>query len=311
VKFARFVAGRLATGVLVLWAAATLTFLMMQLTGGDVAVAILGGPDAMPTAEQLAKVRAEYGLDRPLIVQYGEWLWKLVHGDLGQSYRLRIPVSEAIGEQIWSTVTLTLVSAVLALSLAIGVALLTARRKSRWIARTASAVELVLIGIPVFVIGIVLLLVFAFYFPVLPVANAPGFSGLILPALTLALPMGATLAQLLRQELEEVLEQPFILTARARGLSDAATRLGHALRHALGPLVTLSGFMFAMLMAGAAVTESLFSRPGVGRLMVEATTATDIPVVIGVTLLSAVFYVIASIVVDLIGTLIDPRTAVA
>lgn len=307
----RFLAGRIATGAVVLWAAATLTFMMMQLTGGDVAIAILGGPDAMPTAEQLAKVRTEYGLDQPVIVQYGDWLWKLVHGDFGHSYRLRIPVADAIGEQVWSTITLTLVSGVFSIALAIAVALLTARRRKAWIGKVSSSVELVLISIPVFVIGIGLLLAFAFYLPILPVANAPGFTGLILPALTLSLSMAPTLAQILRQELEEVLEQPFILTARSRGLSEAATRVGHALRHALGPIVTLSGFMFAALMAGAAVTETLFSRPGIGRLMVEATTATDIPVVIGVTLLSAVFYVIASIVVDLLGTLIDPRIAAA
>lgn len=310
-NLARFIAGRLATGVLVLWAAATLTFVMMQLTGGDIAVAILGGPDAMPTAEQLDKVRAEYGLDRPLLAQYAEWLGKLIQGDLGQSYRLRIPVAEAIGEQAWSTISLTLTAAIFSLVTAIVVALLTARRKSAWIARISSGVELVLISIPVFVIGIMLLLVFAFYFPILPVANAPGLGGLILPALTLSLAMAPTLTQILRQELEDVLEQPFILTARSRGLSEAGTRVGHALRHALGPIVTLSGFMFAALMAGAAVTETLFSRPGIGRLMVEATAATDIPVVIGVTVLSAVFYVIASIVVDVLGTLLDPRTAAA
>lgn len=307
----RFLAGRIVTGAVVLWAAATLTFLMMQFTGGDVAIAILGGPDAMPTAEQLAKVRTEYGLDQPVIVQYGDWLWKLLQGDFGHSYRLRIPVADAIGEQMWSTITLTLVSGVFSIALAIAVALLTARRRNAWIGKVSSGVELVLISVPVFVIGIGLLLAFAFYLPILPVATAPGFTGLILPALTLSLSMAPTLAQILRQELEDVLEQPFILTARSRGLSEAATRLGHALRHALGPIITLSGFMFAALMAGAAVTETLFSRPGIGRLMVEATTATDIPVVIGVTLLSAVFYVIASIVVDVLGTLIDPRIAIA
>lgn len=310
-NIARFLAGRIATGIIVLWAAATLTFLMMQLTGGDVAVAILGGPDAMPTAEQLEKVRAEYGLDRPLLAQYGEWLWKLAHGDLGQSYRLRIPVAEALGDQVWSTIALTSTAAVLSLLVAIVVALLTARRRNRWIGRISSGIELVLISIPVFVVGIGLLLAFAFYLPILPVANAPGIRGLILPALTMVLVIAPTLTQILRQELEEVLEQPFILTARSRGLSETATRVGHALRHAIGPIVTLSGFMFAAMMSGAAVAETLFSRPGIGRLMVEATTATDIPVVIGVTILSALFYVVASILVDLIGSLTDPRTATA
>ncbi|MET0251027.1 MAG: ABC transporter permease [Novosphingobium sp.] len=307
----RFLATRLVTGIVVLWAAATLAFVMMQTTGGDIAVAILGGPDAMPSAEQLEKVRAEYGLDRPVLVQYADWLGRLVQGDLGQSYRLRIPVAEAIGEQILPTLQLTSAAAALAIVLAVAVALLTAGRERGWIGQAASGIELVLISMPVFVIGIALLLAFAFYFPVLPVANAPGFQGLVLPAVTLGLPMAATLAQLLRQEMESVLEQPFILTVRARGLSDAATRLGHALPHAITPLLTVAGFFFATLMAGAAVTETLFSRPGVGRLMVEATTMTDIPVVIGVTLLSAAFYVIVNILVDLAGAVIDPRTAAA
>lgn len=303
----RFLAARLLTGAIVLWGAATLTFVMMHLTSGDTAVAILGGPDAMPTAEQIAAVRAEYGLDRPFIVQYGDWLWRLLHGDLGQSYRLRIPVSEAIADQLWPTVQLGLTSAALAFVLAILSATLTVRRKHAWIGKLASINELVFVAVPVFVVGIALLLTFAFYFPILPVANATGIAGLVLPAITLALPMAATLAQVLRQELEDVLEQPFILTARARGLSDLATRFGHALRHALMPVITLSGFFLAALMSSTAVTESLFSRPGVGRLLVDASNTTDVPVVVGITILSALFYVIASVAVDLFGAVVDPR----
>lgn len=303
----RFLAARLLTGAIVLWGAATLTFVMMHLTSGDTAVAILGGPDAMPTAEQIAAVRAEYGLDRPFIVQYGDWLWRLLHGDLGQSYRLRIPVSEAIADQLWPTVQLGLTSAALAFVLAILSATLTVRRKRTWIGKLASINELVFVAVPVFVVGIALLLIFAFYFPILPVANATGIAGLVLPAITLALPMAATLAQVLRQELEDVLEQPFILTARARGLSDLATRFRHALRHALMPVITLSGFFLAALMSSTAVTESLFSRPGVGRLLVDASNTTDVPVVVGITILSALFYVIASVAVDLFGAVVDPR----
>ncbi|HIQ17445.1 MAG TPA: ABC transporter permease [Novosphingobium capsulatum] len=307
----RFLARRLALGLAVLWAAATLTFAMMNLTGGDTAVAILGGPDAMPTAEALAKVRAEYGLDQPLWRQYGDWLWRLVHGDLGQSYRLRIPVSTAIAEQIWPTVKLALLAGSLGVALAIAVALATANRKARWIAATASVVELVLISMPSFVLGIAFLLVFAFYWPVFPVADAPGLAGLALPVITLALPIAATLSQILRAELELVLEQPFILTARARGLSDAGVRLGHALRHTLSQLLTLSGLVFAALLGGAAVTESLFSRPGIGRLLIDATTATDVPVVVGVTIVTALAYVLSSLVVDLASALVDLRTASA
>lgn len=308
-RLASFLLGRAFSGAIVLWAAVTLTFLMMSLTSGDTAIAILGGPDAMPSAEQIAKVREEYGLDKPLVVQYADYIGRLLHGDLGQSYRLRIPVTDAIAEQFWPTVQLALWSGIVATALAILVAVATARRR-RWIGQLASTIELVIVSIPSFVIGIGLLLAFAFYFRLLPVANAPGWRGLVLPVLTLSLPMAAMLSQVLRQELEDVLEQPFILTARARGLSDLGTRLRHALRHAMTPILTLSGFVIATLLAGAAVTESLFARPGIGRLMVDATTASDVPVVIGVTVVSALFFVIASLIVDLLGAIIDPRTAV-
>lgn len=307
-SFPRFLFARLLAGILVLWAAATLTFLMMHLTGGDTAIAILGGPDAMPTATQIAKVREEYGLDQPLLVQYGDFLHKLVLGDLGQSYRLRIPVADAIAEQLWPTITLAFSAAVTAITLAVLIAVATARR-STLVRETASTGELLVIAMPTFVIGLALLLLFAVYVPVFPVANAPGWRGLVLPTLSLALPIAAMLAQVLRQELEDVLEQPFILTARSRGLSDIGTRLGHALRHAATPVITLSGFVLATLLGGAAVTEALFARPGIGRLMVEATNATDVPVVVGVTLFGALVYVIANLIVDVVGALIDPRTA--
>lgn len=309
-SFSRFLLGRFIAGLVVLWAAATLTFLMMHMTGGDTAIAILGGPDAMPTAAQIARVRAEYGLDQPLIVQYEDFLHKLVLGDLGQSYRLRIPVADAIAEQLWPTITLAFSAAVTAIVLAVLIAVTTARR-GKLVREAASTGELLIIAMPTFVIGLALLMAFAVYMPIFPVANAPGWRGLVLPTLSLALPIAAMLAQVLRQELEDVLEQPFILTARSRGLSDMATRLQHALRHAATPVITLSGFVLATLLGGAAVTEALFARPGIGRLMVDATSATDVPVVVGVTLFGALVYVIANLVVDLVGALIDPRTAAA
>lgn len=309
-SFPRFLIGRFIAGLVVLWAAATLTFLMMHMTGGDTAIAILGGPDAMPTAAQIARVRAEYGLDQPLIVQYGDFLHKLVLGDLGESYRLRIPVVDAIAEQIWPTITLAFSAAVTSVVLAVLIAVTTARR-GKLVREAASTGELLVIAMPTFVIGLALLMAFAVYLPIFPVANAPGWRGLVLPALSLALPIAAMLAQVLRQELEDVLEQPFILTARSRGLSDMATRLQHALRHAATPVITLSGFVLATLLGGAAVTEALFARPGIGRLMVEATSATDVPVVVGITLFGALVYVIANLIVDVVGALIDPRTAAA
>lgn len=297
---------RLLTSLLVLWGAASLTFIALNVTAGDTALAILGGPDAMPTPEVLEQVRREYGLDQPLIVQYGQYLGRLAQGDLGESYRLRIPVIEAIAQNAGATVQLAFWAALLAVSLALLTALLTAKR-ARWITASASGSELVLSSMPSFVLGILLLLVFSFELHWFPAAGSNGWRSLVLPTLTLALPLAAVLTQVLRQELEDILEQPFIVMARARGMSEALVRLGHALRHALIPLVTLSGFILASLLGGAVITETLFARQGVGRLMLEATTGKDIPVVLGITLLAAFIYVLVNLLVDLLNGLIDPR----
>lgn len=302
------IALRLLAGLGVLWGAATLTFLAVNLSGGDTALAILGGPEALPTPELLAQVRVEYGLDQPLIMQYGNYLARLLQGDLGESYRLRIPVAQAISEQIGATLQLSFTAALLAVVLALVCAIWTAKR-SRWVRSVASGTELVLSSTPSFVIGILLLLVFSFHWHWLPPSGSVGWRSLILPSIALALPVAAVLTQLLRQSLEDTLEQPFIAMARARGLSETAVRLRHALRHALVPLVTLAGFIFASLLGGAVVIELLFARQGIGRLMLDATTNKDVPMVLGVTLLAAAIYVLVNLAVDLINRWIDPRSA--
>lgn len=299
---------RLVASIGVLWGAATLTFVSLNVTGGDTALAILGGQNALPTPEVLARVRSEYGLDQPLSIQYLQYLGRLAQGDLGESYRLHIPVSRAIGQQLGATIQLSAWAALLAVSQAVVVAITTAKR-ARWIGALSSGSELVLLSMPTFVLGILLLLVFSFQLQLLPPAGTRGWQSLVLPTITLALPIGASLSQVLRQELEDILEQPFIVMARARGLSEAGVRLGHALRHALIPLVTLSGFIFATLLGGAVITETLFARQGVGRLMIEAATNKDVPLVLGITLLAAVIYVLVNLVVDVLNALIDPRAA--
>ncbi|KAF1006583.1 MAG: Glutathione transport system permease protein GsiC [Pseudomonas fluorescens] len=300
------IALRLLAGIGVLWGAATLTFLAIHFSSGDPALAILGGPDALPTAQQLDQVRQEYGLDQPLWVQYGRYLSRVAQGDLGESYRLRIPVTRAIGNQVGATVQLALSAAVLALALALVSALLTAKR-TPWVRNLASGAELVLSSTPSFVWGILLLLVFSFQWHLLPPSGSGSWQTLILPTVALALPIAAMLSQVLRQELEDILEQPFIAMARARGMSETGVRLGHALRHTLVPLVTLSGFIFASLLGGAVVTEMLFARQGIGRMMLDSAITKDGPVVLGITLLAALVYVVVNLAVDVLNGLIDPR----
>jgi peptide/nickel transport system permease protein len=297
---------RVLAGLGVLWGAATLTFLAINLSGGDTALAILGGPESMPTQEMIARVRQEYGLDQPLIVQYGQYVLRLAQGDLGESYRLRIPVTRAIGAQIGATVQLSICAAVLAVLLAVISAITTAGR-GPWVRSLVSGSELVLSSVPSFVIGILLLLVFAFRWHLLPPSGSGSWQSLILPTLALALPIAAVLTQVLRQELEDILDQPFIAMARARGMSETGVRLRHALRHAMVPLITLAGFVFASLLGGAVVVELLFSRQGIGRLMLDAANSKDVPMVLGITLLAAAIYVAVNLVVDLVNHWVDPR----
>lgn len=301
---------RLVAGLGVLWGAATLMFVTINVTAGDPALAILGGAEAVPTPAALERVRHDYHLDEPLYRQYLICLGRLAHGDLGESYRLRIPVARAITQQLGPTVQLALCAGALAIVVSVVVAIFTAGR-APWLRRISSAAELIGSSVPGFVFGILLLLLFSFQLHWLPASGQNSWRALVLPSLTLALPLTGMLTQVLRGEIEDVLDRPFITAARSRGLSETGVRLGHALRHALIPLVTLSGTFFGMLLGGAVVAETLFARQGVGRLLVDATSNKDVPVVLGVTLLSATAYVVTNLTVDLINTAVDPRTRAA
>ncbi len=303
-------AGRLGVRVLgavgVLWGAATATFVALAVIPGDIAYAVVGGADSNPSPEVLAEVRREYGLDRPLLVQYGAYLLRLASGDLGTSYRFHSPVGTLIAEQVGPTVALALAAAVVAVLGAVVVALATAGRRPA-VRGAVSGVELVLASLPSFWLGIVLLTVFSFGLGWFPAIGGEGWRGLVLPTLTLALPLGAVLAQVLRASVEEVLDEPFVVTARSRGLTDTAVRVRHVLRHALVPLTTMSGFVVGGLLGGAVITETLFNRQGLGRLLLSAVTSKDMPVVLGLVLLSAAVYVVVNLVVDATYPLIDPR----
>jgi peptide/nickel transport system permease protein len=303
---AKRVGWRVAAGVGVLWGAATLSFLALHATAGDAALSTVSGQGADPTQAVLQQVRRDYGLDLPLWRQYVDYLGRLVHGDLGESYQQRIPVSQAIGQQLGQTVQLAVGAAVLAVVIAVVVAVLTAKR-GPWLRSATTGTELVVASMPTFVLGLVLLIVFSIGLKWLPVSGQDGFRSLVLPTCTLALPIAAVLAQVLRSELEDVLEQPFVLTARARGMRDVTVRLRHALRHALIQLVTMAGYVIGSLLGGAVITESLFNRQGLGQLMLTATTNKDIPLVIGVIIFAAFVYVVVNLVVDIVYSIVDPR----
>jgi peptide/nickel transport system permease protein len=303
---ARRVIVRLAGVVGVLWGAATLTFIVEQLMPTDPAQTILGGAGAKPTPEQLAAVRAQYGFDKPVIVQYFDYLGGLLRGDLGTSYVRKQPVSDIIGQQLGSTLTLTIVALIASWLIAVVVTLLTAHR-SRGLAALGSGLETLLAALPQYWLGIVLLVVFAFMLHWLPVVGDGGPEGLVLPTLTLALPLAGFLGQVTRDEFSSAMEQPFAVSARARGMSDLAVRWRHALRHAVLPGLTLSGWALGSLFSTAVIVEAVFVRPGLGRVLVDAVTSQDMPVVVGVTLFVAAVYVLANLLVNLAFGRIDPR----
>jgi peptide/nickel transport system permease protein len=213
---------------------------------------------------------------------------------------------QLVGEQLGSTVVLAASAAVVAVVGAVVAALATAGRRPA-VRGPVSGIELVLASLPSFWLGIVLLTVFSFTLGWFPAIGGDGWRGLVLPTLTLALPIGAVLSQVARSAVEEVLDEPFVVTARARGLSDAAVRVRHVLRHTLVPLTTMTGYVVGGLFGGAVITETLFNRAGLGRLLLSAVNSKDMPVVLGLVLLSAAVYVVINLVVDALYPIVDPR----
>ncbi|UCJ15575.1 ABC transporter permease [Pseudomonas sp. MM211] len=306
VALARRFFHRLLGGAFVLWAIATLIFFVMRLMPGDPVLAILGGPSGNPTPETIAEATREYGLDKPLPVQYGLYLGKLVQGDLGSSYSQHLPVTRVLAEQFWPTLELTLFSLLLAWLLVLLLTVLTAGRR-HWVGGLASMLETLAASIPHFWLAILLLAVFAFGLRWFPPAGSDGWRTLILPSLALAIPLAGFIAQVTRESLELTLEQPFVLTARTRGLSDIAVRFRHALRHALLPGISLSGWAIGSLISGAVVVEVIFSRRGLGRQLYQAVQAQDLPLAIGISLVVAAGYVLINVVVDALYQWVDPR----
>lgn len=296
---------RLAAGLAVLYGAASLAFLSLHLIPGD-PVAILLGPATTASPEVRRQISAELGFDRPLLTQYLGHLGRLASGDLGSSYQLQRPVGWLIADQLGPTVQLAAAAIIVALALALISAVGTAGRHPA--ARAlASAWELTAISLPSYWLGVLLLTAFSFHLRLFPIIGGAGPAALVLPALTLALPIAGVLAQVLREGLESALAQLFALTARARGLSQTAVRLRHALRHAAGSLATLAGWLVGTLLGGAVLVETVFGRPGLGALTLQAVQNRDMPVVMGVVLVSAVTFVVISALVDLLHLAIDPR----
>lgn len=301
----RAVARRLGAGLVVLWVAATAAYLALLAAPGDTVDNIVGdGPD---TPQIRAEIIADWGLDRPAVVQYLDYLGRLGGGDLGRSYLLQRPVAEVIGEQLAPTLRLAVAAAGLGVLIALLIAVATAGNRRPWLRRLSSGTELLLVSTPSFLIGLLLLSVLSFRFGLFPVSGDQGVAALVLPAVTLALPIAGLLAQVLRDGIDKALDEPFVLTARSRGVRERTVLVRHALRHAVLPAVSLAGWVFGVVVGGTVVVEQVFGRPGLGQVTLSAVTTRDMPVVLAVVTLSAAGYVVVNTTADLAYLLVDPR----
>jgi peptide/nickel transport system permease protein len=305
----RMVVRRIGWAILVVWFAVTAAFLATVAIPADPARALLG-PHA--TTEALDRVRAHYCLDRGIAAQYGCWIDRVAHGDLGESYRTKRAVTAIIASRIWPTAQLAVAAIALQLLLGVPLGIASAVRRGGWPDYAAGLVGLVGQSAPPLFVGTVLLYVFAYRFGWFPISGYgeglwDRLAHLVLPATTLATVGVAYYARVVRAELLDQLREDYVRTARAKGLPERSVIGRHALRNALGPLTTLVGVDLGVLLGGAVVTEFIFAWPGLGREVLQAILEIDIPLVLGVVMVSAAAIAFANLLADLVQLWIDPR----
>jgi ABC-type dipeptide/oligopeptide/nickel transport system permease component len=302
---ARYVGQRLLQAVFVLWLAATLTFVALQLTPGDPAQALLAASGATP--EEVAERRAQLALDDPLLLQYVRFLMNLVRGDLGRSWLHGRAVGRMMLEQLPPTAELAAAATAVGVSLGLALGVIAAIRRRTWADAAATALAVVGLSTPTYWSGLLAILVFSLHLRWLPATGEGDLRHLVLPALVLGFALSGSIARVVRARMVEVLEAPFVLAARARGLPAWRVLFVHVLRAALGPALAVTTLQFGFLLGGAVVTESVFARRGLGRLAVEAILWQDLPVVRGIVLVSALAYVTVNLAADLLQAWLDPR----
>ncbi|MER6158222.1 ABC transporter permease [Streptomyces sp. NPDC001868] len=309
----RYVIKRVAQALGVLWAAYTVSFLVLVLLPGDPvsAMAGAGAESNQVDPAQLARLRHEYGFDKPVLAQYADYLGRAVRGDFGDSISTGRPVTTTLGDALPQTLTLTGTALLLAVVLGGGLALSATYTSRRWLRQLLLSLPPLGVSVPTFWVGLLLVELFSFRLRWFPAFGNDGWRGLVLPALTLAIPTGAQVAQVLAKSLLTTLDQAYVETARAKGASRPRIHLRHALRNASLPALTVVGLLAGQLIAGSVVVETVFSRDGLGRVTVAAVTAQDIPLVQGVVVFGALIFVLANLIVDLVYPLLDPRIVVA
>ncbi|MGW0578442.1 ABC transporter permease [Streptomyces sp. NPDC002920] len=309
----RYVITRLAQAVGVLWAAYTVTFLVLDFLPGDPVSAMAGaGADTgQVDPAQLAALRHQYGFDKPVLAQYADYLGRAVRGDFGDSVSTGRPVTETLADALPQTLQLTGAALLLAVLLGGGLAVLATYTTRRWLRQVLLSLPPLGVSVPTFWVGLLLVEVFSFRARLFPAFGNDGLKGLVLPALTLAIPTGALVAQVLAKSLFTALDQAYVETARAKGAGRWRIHLRHALRNASLPALTIVGLLAGQLIAGSVVVETVFSRDGLGRVTAAAVTVQDIPLVQGVVVFGALIFVTANLIVDLVYPLLDPRIVVA
>jgi peptide/nickel transport system permease protein len=314
-----FILRRLAQAVLVMLAVGLIAFSLFRFVGDPVLFML--GQDATP--EDRVRITKMLGLDRPYYVQYANFVARAVQGDFGRSLRQVQPVSKLIAERLPATLELSLVAALFALAGGVSMGVYTALRRNSWLSQFLLAVSLVGVSLPTFLIGILLILVFAVLLGWLPsfgrgdtvalgwwstgLLTASGLKSLILPAVTLGLFQMTLIQRLVRAEMIEVLRTDYIKFARARGLTDRAVYFGHALKNTLVPVITITGLQLGAIIAFAIITETVFQWPGMGLLFIQAVGFADVPVMAAYLCLIALFFVVINLVVDLLYYAVDPR----
>ncbi|QCK85485.1 ABC transporter permease [Phreatobacter aquaticus] len=307
-----YIVRRVIQTIPVMAVVALFVFSLLYIAPGDPA-AVIAGDQASP--EDVLKIRQSLGLDRPFLVRFTEWAWRIIQFDLGTSIFTGLPVTQLIAQRLEPTLSLMVVTLILAITIAVPMGVISAWKAGTIIDRAIMAFAVFGFSVPVFVVGYLLAYVFALELDWLPVQGYtpiskglwPWFENLILPAIALGCVYIALIARITRATMLEVLQQDYIRTARAKGVAQPGILFIHALKNAAVPIVTVIGLGIALLIGGAVVTESVFAIPGLGRLTVDAILRRDYPVIQGVVLLFSFVYVLVNLAIDLVYTLVDPR----
>ena len=301
----KYIAKRLLAMIPVILGVTLIVYLIMSLAPGDPARTILG---EQATEEQVNELREEMGLNDPIIVQYFKYIWNLLHGNLGRSYQSRIDVSTEIFSRFPNTIKLALAASLFSVILALPLGIIAAVKQNTFFDSFSMFVAIIGISCPTFWFGLILILVFAVNLKWFPVSGqVDNFRGMVLPALTLAFNSMAAMARVTRSSMLEVIRQDYIRTARAKGVSQRNVILRHAVPNAMIPTVTIIGLRIGGLLAGAVICETVFSWPGIGRLLVQSIQSRNTPVVLGCIIIFSICFSLVNLIVDILYAFIDPR----